>query len=333
MENTWSVAKVNNNLRPMYVKEIIFEHTDETHYISVGEIIKILETSYGVTACRQTIYDDIEMLINAGFDIEDVNGKNNRHQYHVLSREFDAVELRIVIDAIGSLMFLPLSKSNSLIKKISRLAGPSADYLMKTTIIDDRPRTDNSQIYYIIDTLSSAIAQKKQVLFKYYEYLTSSKKVIKKKSEQFQVSPYRLVCCSDYYYLIGYSEQHEKITAFRVDCISGIPMIAKRNIVAEPEDLYSEKYIRESSSDKTPETTEVTLEFDSCYIDAMINRFGQNMDISYIRKTSCLAKVHVHVDNAFFAWIFGFDGKVTICGSREVREQYVRMVSKAMARL
>ena len=31
MENTWSAAKVNNNLRPMYVKEILFEHTDENH--------------------------------------------------------------------------------------------------------------------------------------------------------------------------------------------------------------------------------------------------------------------------------------------------------------
>ena len=330
MENVWNVAKINNNLRPMYVKEIIFEHTDENHFITVGEIIDILESSYGVSACRQTIYDDIDMLIKAGFDIEDVNGKNNRHQYHVLSREFDVVELRVVMDAIGSLMFLPSSKSNSLIKKISRLAGPSADYLLKNTTVDDRPRTENSQIYYIIDTISTAITQKKQVLFKYYEHLTSSKKG---KGEQHQVSPYRLVCSSDYYYLIGYSEKHEKITAFRVDCITGIPSIVNRNIVAEPEDLYVEKYLRESSSEKNTDMSEVTLQFDSCYIDAMINRFGQSMDISYISKTCCSAKVHVQVNSAFFAWIFGFEGKVRISGSKEIKDQYIRMVSREMARL
>ena len=43
MENVVNIAKINNNLRPMYVKEIIFEHTDEAHYITVGEILEMLE--------------------------------------------------------------------------------------------------------------------------------------------------------------------------------------------------------------------------------------------------------------------------------------------------
>ena len=33
------------------------------------------------------------------------------------------------------------------------------------------------------------------------------------------------------------------------------------------------------------------------------------------------------------SWLFGFDGKVRLAGSREVQEQYVRRVSKEMARL
>ena len=333
MENVWINAKYNNNLRPMYVKEIIFEYTDETHFISVGEILKILESSYGVTACRQTIYDDIDMLIKAGFDIEDVNGKNNRHQYHVLSREYDLIEVRIIMDAIGSLMFLPLSKSNSLIKKISRLAGPSADFLLKNTTINDRPRNENGQIYYIIYMIINAITQRRQILFKYYEHLTSSDKDIKKNAEKFQVSPYRLICSRDYYYLIGYSEQHEKITAFRVDCIYGVPTVMNRNIVEAPEDLYVDKCIRQSSAENDTEVSEVTLIFESSVMDSIINRFGQDMDISYISKTSCKAKVKVHVTDAFFAWIFGSAGKVRIDGSREVREQYIRMVAKEMARL
>ena len=43
MENAWN-TKWNNNLRPMYVKEILLEHTDETHFLSVSEIIEILES-------------------------------------------------------------------------------------------------------------------------------------------------------------------------------------------------------------------------------------------------------------------------------------------------
>ena len=150
MENAWN-TKWNNNLRPMYVKEILLEHTDETHFISVGDIIEILKSSYNVTACRQTIYDDIDMLIKAGFDIEDVNGKNNRHQYHVLSREFEIAELLVTIGAVKSVRTLPAKKNMNLVTKLSRLAGPSADFLMLNTINDESPKSDNNQVYYIID--------------------------------------------------------------------------------------------------------------------------------------------------------------------------------------
>ena len=42
MANTKN-EKINNNLRPLYVKEIIFEHTDEEHFLTVYDIEKILE--------------------------------------------------------------------------------------------------------------------------------------------------------------------------------------------------------------------------------------------------------------------------------------------------
>ena len=52
MENAWN-TKWNNNLRPMYVKEILLEHTDETHFISVGEIIELMEGSLAAVACLE----------------------------------------------------------------------------------------------------------------------------------------------------------------------------------------------------------------------------------------------------------------------------------------
>lgn len=58
MANTKN-EKINNNLRPLYVKEIIFEHTDEEHFLTVYDIEKILEEDYGIAASRKTIYIDI----------------------------------------------------------------------------------------------------------------------------------------------------------------------------------------------------------------------------------------------------------------------------------
>lgn len=322
-----------NNLRPMCVKEIIYEYTDESHLITVNEIIEILDKNYGIIACRKTIYEDIELLIQSGIDIDCVKGKNNCNQYHVLSREFDVAELRVIMDSIESNRSIPVAKSKLLIEKISRLAGPSADYLLQDTCIDNRPRTTNPQIYYIIDVIYGAIVTRKQIAFKYYEYLTSSKKALKNRGEEYQVSPYKLVCCNDYYYMLGFSEKHKKITAFRVDRISGIPIVLEMESVTEPETLYVDKFLKESFHMKTGKKSELTLEFDSSVIDAVVDRFGQDLNITFISKTVCRATVDIQINNVFFAWIFGFEGKVLIKGPHNIQDQYIRMVSKEMARL
>lgn len=323
--------KLNNSLRLMYVKEIIFERTDEDHFLNTFEILDILEKDYQVSVTRQTLAYDIDILIEAGYDIECIQGRPNK--YHVLSREFDIAELRILIDVVCSLRSLPYCKAKDLTKKLARLGGPAVDLLMETINIESIPRTDNTQIYYIIDAVLKAKTRKKQIEFKYYEYSTANIKALKNGGKKYTVTPYQLVCSNEFYYLLGYSEKHEKITAFRVDRICGIPEIINKSFTEEHDDLEAEKYIGESNHMMTGETTTVTLRFDSSVMDAMVDRFGQDMDITFSTKNVCIAKVSVVINKVFFAWIFGFDGKVMISGPTSVQDEFIRLVSRMMARL
>ncbi|MBR0418287.1 MAG: WYL domain-containing protein [Erysipelotrichaceae bacterium] len=329
-ENKTKVNK-SNCLRLLYVKEIIFEHSDEEHLLSTNEIIDMLHNEYHISVTRQTLTADIDMLIDAGYDIECI--KSNPNKYHILSREFDIAELRILIDSIESLRSLPVCKAKELTKKLARLGGPSVDLLLETINVESIPRSDNSQIYYIIDAILKAKAEGKQISFKYYEYNTSNKSVLKNNGRDYIVSPYQLVCSNDYYYLLGYSVKHEKTTAFRVDRICGIPEVIDMDSVFEPENINAKEYIRESYHMMSGDEAKVTLRFDSSVIDAMIDRFGQDLDITFLHKKECEARVIVPVNNVFFAWLFGFDGKVMISGPNKVKDQYIRLVSKAMARL
>lgn len=333
MENMWNEAKNNTNLRTMFVKEILVDNTDENHFITIGEILNILNSSYGIHAVRQTIYEDIDMLIDAGYDIESVSGRNNTHMYHLVAREFEMAELRLVIDAIESIRSLPLAKVNSLKNKLCRLAGPSANYLLQNTSLNELSRTENPQFYYIIDTLSDAIASKRQISFKYCEHLSSSKKPLKREGIDYQVSPYRLVCYINYYYLIAYSEKHMQIMAFRIDCICDVPEIIRRNIIPEPKGLRLDRCIKDSSDIQSGKFIELSLEFDNSVADAMVSRFGDALKIITINGSTCRARATVQISNAFFAWIFSFDGKVSINGPLNVRDEYIRMVSREMARL
>lgn len=63
------MAKGNNQkLKIMYLMKILLEKTDETHSITMSEIIDSLET-YGIRAERKSIYSDIENLRSYGMDI------------------------------------------------------------------------------------------------------------------------------------------------------------------------------------------------------------------------------------------------------------------------
>ena len=269
--------KNNNNLRTLYVKEILFNRTDEENFLTVNDLAEILENEYGITASRKTLYIDVDMLIEAGYDIECV--------------------------------------------------------ILQGIDVDARPRSDNSKLYYIIDVINKSIKTEQQIAFKYYEYQTTSKKVLKNGGKIYTVSPYQLVCCNDYYYLLAYSDKHEKVTAFRVDRIYGIPEIKNVKCVPKPDYHSFKKYMRESFHMKSGEEATVILSFDNSVIDALIDRFGQDLDITFIRKNDCIAKVNVQLNNVFFAWLFGFDGKVKISGPEPIKEQYIRMVSREMARL
>ena len=42
-------------LRPLYLAKILYEMTDEDHYLTTAQLIQILEEKYGIKSHRQTI--------------------------------------------------------------------------------------------------------------------------------------------------------------------------------------------------------------------------------------------------------------------------------------
>ena len=62
----------DSKLRPLYLAKILYEQTDEEHYLTTVQLINILEEKYGISAHRQTIKSEIELLRKFGLEIEEV---------------------------------------------------------------------------------------------------------------------------------------------------------------------------------------------------------------------------------------------------------------------
>jgi len=72
---------------PLYLAKILYERTDEDHYLTTMQLAQILEEEYGIPAHRQTIKTDIELLQQFGMDIQEVKSTQNR--YNLISRQFE----------------------------------------------------------------------------------------------------------------------------------------------------------------------------------------------------------------------------------------------------
>ena len=69
---------IKAKLRPFYVAKMLYEQTDEDHYLTIAQIMEQLEKDYGISTSRGTVGDDIKALQELGVEIEVVPQEKKR---------------------------------------------------------------------------------------------------------------------------------------------------------------------------------------------------------------------------------------------------------------
>jgi predicted DNA-binding transcriptional regulator YafY len=318
-----------DNLRQLFLLKILYERTDEFHALSTNEIITILSEEYGITAHRITIKDDI--ISFQEFGIEVVEERRSQNYYRLISRTFSVPELKILIDAIQSAKFITANQSAELSKRIASLAScHELESLNRHITVEDRYKSQNVQSLYIVDAINTAINKEKKISFRYFSYSPTKRKVPRHGGEMYAFSPYYLVWNGDHYYTVGYSEKHKGIGSFRVDRFMEVPIIMDDAAVPMPKDFKVNDYITSMLHMYNSEHTTVELLCDNDVMDSIIDKFGTGIKTSRATKDSFKATVNVAVNHVFFAWVFGFYGKVRIVAPADVRKQYLQMLSDAV---
>ncbi len=316
--------------RILYLQRILLERTDEENMLSTTQLINILKDEFGISAHRTTITKDIAALQKFGMDIVVIHSTQSK--YFVASRKFELPELKLLIDAVESSKFITRKKSEALIKKIHTMTSKGqVEKLKRNNYAVNRIKPDNEQIYYIIDKINEAINSGKQISFRYYDYIGLKKKVLKNKGEEYKLSPYKLLWCGDYYYVLGYSEKQGKVINFRVDRIAARPKMLNVDIIPMPDDFDIENYTKEVFFMFSGERVQVDLRCDNSLMKTMVECFGEDVTTLAYDMTSFRIKTEVSASPTFFGWLFGFGGKVQILGPESLKEQYRQMIENAAA--
>ena len=315
-------------LRPFYVAKIIYEKTDEEHLLSINQIDQILQEEYSISSYRGTIQSDIDTLVEFGMDIEVIKSTQNR--YHMVSRQFELPELKLLIDAVESARFITKKKSQELASKLSLLTSKhQSGELIRNVDVEGRVRAHNEMIYLIMDTLNRAINEGKKVSFQYFSYNVKKEQKLKHNGEKYKLSPYKLVWNGDYYYVIGYSDKHKGVGSFRIDRICKQPLILEQDAVPMPVDFDMSVFLDSMFRMYNGPREEVELICDNSVMDAIIDRFGEDVQVYAHNMTSFRIIVNTAVSHVLFSWVFGFGGKVKIKGPEDVKSQYAELVRSA----
>jgi len=315
-------------LRPIYLIKILKERTDEDHYLTTNQLCSILKNEYGIETHRTTIKGDIEVLQQAGIGINAVRSTQN--QYNYTDREFDIAELKLLIDAVQSAKFLTKTKSDQLASKLTALAGINkARELKRNLAVDGRYKVENDLILEIIDVINEAINQRRKILFQKVEYNVKKERVLHHGGEQYVFSPYSLVWDGDNYYIVGYSEKYNSIGSHRVDRILQCPVILDEIIDPIPIGFDINKYINTMFRMYNAPRRVVELVCDNGVMDAIIDRFGPDVETYACDQQNFRVITEVAVGTVFFNWIFGFGGLVKIKAPEDVKQQYKEQVLKA----
>lgn len=319
-----NVKNPNQRLKILYLYKILLDYSDEEHAITMPEIIAKLEEC-GISAGRKALYEDIEALRSYGLDVLPC-GRGANAGYKAVSREFELPELKLLADAVSSSRFLTEKKSAELIKKLETLASVyEAKQINRQVYISDRVKAVNERIYINVDAIHRAIAERKKISFKYFDYDLNKNK--KYREGLRTCSPYALTWDHERYYLVAYYEKYESISNFRVDRMESVT-VTDEDSVPYSEGFDLSDYLNATFSMFSGEEEAVRLRFDKSLINAVIDRFGKDIMICADGEEHFTVHVQIKTEQPepFFGWLFQFGTKAQIISPAGLRDKYTRML-------
>ncbi|MBR6224087.1 MAG: WYL domain-containing protein [Lachnospiraceae bacterium] len=320
----------NQKLKLLYLQKILREQTDDTHALTMAELIDELG-KYGIEAARKSIYDDIAALNDYGIEVLKYQKGLNTY-YHCGSRDFEVAELHIIIDAIASSKFITVNKAKDLIKKLENMVSIYDKKLLeRNVVVSGRITNMNGSTIYAVDEIQNAIANNHRVKFQYFSWNVDGERELRHDGKIYEISPWTLVWDNENYYMVGYDSEVDDFRTFRVDkMIDAKEVKTKRAGATQYRQKDKNKYSRMRFRMYDGEEQKITLRCDNDMANVIYDQFGHGINVVKTNNGYFKANVNVAVSDMFLGWILALGGKVVIESPKSVRERFVELMKMNM---
>ncbi len=319
----------NQKAKILYILDYLEKYSHENHPVRASELIDMLDSQHGISCERKTIYSDIATLQDFGVDIITLPGKNGG--YYIGYRNFEPYEIKLLIDAVQSSRYLTQNKSQELIEKLCKQCNiHDASLLKRDVLVSGRVKSMNESIYFSVDAIQNAIAENKQITFRYFDWDIHGKRVYREKN--YIASPYGLLQDNENCYLLAFSERHGT-TSYRVDRMADISILDEKRLPC-PElagkALYKHANQTFQMFQGTP--TDVKLQFHKSLVNVVIDRFGKDIMMIPDGEEHFNFTVRVAVSPMFLSWVIGFGNKAKVLYPQSVADACKELCVEAMSR-
>lgn len=314
-------ANANAKLKLLHIMRMLQEETDEEHGLSMRRIIDKL-SEIGIDAERKSVYRDIQLLREFGFDIRTY--QRNPVEYAIARRDFSLSELMLMVDAVQSSRFITQRQSNALVRNIKLLASDAErEKLDKQIHVAGRIKSKNESVFGNVDVAHEAIRRRKKLRFTYWKTGVDGKPVVQHGGRPYVLTPVKVVYADGFYYLTTWSDSHESLADYRIDRMRNV-MVLEEAAARVPE--VSEHAAAETDGQYfgrfNGDVVRTTLRVAPDKVDIVLDRFGGDVVISQGPDGCAYASTTVRKSEQFFGWIAGLGATVTIEKPCVLKEEY-----------
>ncbi len=322
-------ARTNQKMKLLYIIDILEKYSDEENPINATELCRRLE-AVGVSAERKAIYNDIDTLIDFGYDI--IKTRTPRFGYFLASRRFELPEVYLLSDAVRSAEFITPKKTRELIAKLdAMLSENQARKREKGIYIDGRIKCKNEEIYYNIDKISNAIEDKKQIKVVYCQRALEEGKKIVIKEKALTVSPYALIWENDKYYLVCNNAKYDNLMHLRLDRIKKAEVTPETARHFSEVSEYTEYFDIADYSSKTfnmytGEIQEIELKCSKKILEQIVDRFSDEIFIYKVTDNTFSFSANAVISRGLISWILQYGADIEVISPKKLKDDVVKTV-------
>lgn len=315
------------------ILQILSDYSDSDNLLTNGEIISKLQSEYGISANRNTVTRNLQMLRDIGFEINRLEGKFNGT--YLGERVFDDLEIRWLIDGVLNSKYMPEKYARDLIEKLKKLSNKRFySGLGHVSALRELPHQNNREISHNIQVLDEAIESRRRVSF-IYNQMNCERKLVPINNIPREVLPVNMFCTNSQYYLVANEFSCYGLTHFRLDRITDIALcqqLSKDDIkLWQKLNISAAAYAAEHPYMYGGKPLNITLKMPCSLAGAVCDTFGSAADMTPICDEYMLVRLKAAAEGMrFFALQYGPNCEVL--EPKELREQLISDIKDMAAK-